>query len=169
MKNKFLIFALFCQFLLISAMFIKGFLPVFLGTEIKVQASTYDPRDLLLGDYVWLDYGVRLDENLSFASSHSAKLLDFRAKSVYISLEDTNQDGIYEFSTQSVQRPDTLFIEAKPLGYGSQVILGIEKYFVPKNKALELEKELLSGKKAIVTLKIYEGKARIIHLNLAKP
>ncbi len=45
----------------------------------------------------------------------------------------------------------------------------IERYFLPQKEAQELEKKLNSNKFiARVTLKVWRGKARIVHLDLEK-
>lgn len=173
MKNKFLIFALLAQFLLIAAMFINAYLPLFLGTEIKLRARGFDPRDLLAGNFVWLDYGARLDENLSKELQLEFMKSGFRLneKDIYISLIDSDKDGIYELGAQSLTKPAGLFLKTKVrLVWGEFELgaLGIEQYFAPKDKALELEKELQRGGSALVRLKIYEGRAKIVDLEPLK-
>ncbi len=47
------------QFALIGAMFAWAYAPIAFGVEVKVIAKGYDPRDLLAGDFVRLDYRVK--------------------------------------------------------------------------------------------------------------
>ncbi|TQR32449.1 hypothetical protein DMB92_04955 [Campylobacter sp. MIT 99-7217] len=154
--SKFLIFALALQFLVIIAMFINAYLPVFFGQELKVRASGFDPRDLLSGNYVLLDYGVHLEEPYSYQGKDT----------YFVELKDEDQDGIYEFSKPSLEKPKNApFIKAKlKNSWPYDLDLGIEKYFAPAQKALELERDLLTNQEAIVTIKIFDGKARIIDL-----
>lgn len=64
LKTKWLFLACALQFILIGAMFVSAYLPIYFGTEVKVIAKGYDPRDLLSGDFVWLDYGVKLKKSM---------------------------------------------------------------------------------------------------------
>lgn len=72
--------------------------------------------------------------------------------------------------------------------WSDTLVIGAEKYFAPKEKALEIERKLnalrsaseipltgnveledeYSGFGALVTLKIYKGKARIVNLEIAE-
>lgn len=65
---------------------------IFFGQEIKIKASGYDPRDIIFGNYILLDYALRPKEN-DFLAPES--------RTFFVSLEDENKDGIYEFSTIS--------------------------------------------------------------------
>ncbi|MGX2983158.1 GDYXXLXY domain-containing protein [Helicobacter sp. 23-1045] len=175
MKNKLLIFAFVAQFLLIGGVFVNAYLPVLLGVEVKVRAFGYDPRDILAGNFVRLDYGLRLSNDESIAMPRKG------IKEIYVSLSDSNNDGIFEFGKKSLQKPkDGLFIKTKQAyKYSSELKIGAEKYFAPKDRALEIERKLreiprnsdeLSQSSgsfiAIATLKIYNGKVRIVDLEI---
>ena len=167
MKNKLLIFAFVAQFLLIGGVFVNAYLPVLLGVEVKVRAFGYDPRDILAGNFVRLNYGLRLSNDESIA---------MQGKEIYISLESSGD--ISKFGKISLQKPkDGLFIKAKQTyKYSSELKIGAEKYFASKERALEIERKLREIPRssdgenqnfiAIATLKIYNGKARIVDLQI---
>lgn len=161
MKHKMLIFTFFLQFALIAVMFINASLPVFFGKEVKVRAYGYDPRDLLAGNFVEIDYGLRIDDN-EFLNSQE----------VFVLLE--NDNGVFKFGKKVLKKPKNgLFIKAKLTSkYGSRLKIGAEKYFATKNRALEIEKKLRNapddadGFGAIATLRVFNGKARIVDLEI---
>lgn len=62
MKHKFLVFAFVAQFALIALVFFNAYLPILFGDEVKLRARGYDPRDILSGNFVRLDYGVSVEE-----------------------------------------------------------------------------------------------------------
>lgn len=158
MKHKILIFGFVVQFLLIGVMFMNAYLPVFFGTQVKVRAFGYDPRDLLAGNFIRLNY------NISFKDEH---LFPHNEKDFFILLDDSDKDGIFEFGEVLSQKPQNkLYVKARYKNYRNLQI-GVEKYFVSKKRAIELEKSLnLAQNTAIVTLKIHKGKARIVGFEL---
>lgn len=166
MKNKLLIVAFVAQCLLIGGVFVEAYLPVLLGVAIKVRALGYDPRDILAGNFVRLDYGLRLSNYESIA---------MRGKEIYVSLESSGD--FFTFDKKSLEKPkDAIFVKAKQTyKYSNELKIGAEKYFASKDRALEIERKLReigdkSSQKfiAIVTLKIYNGKSRIIDLQIAE-
>lgn len=199
MKHKFLVFAFAAQFALIALAFFNGYLPVLLGDEAKVRARGYDPRDILSGNFVRLDYGISVKED--------ELPQDRQIKEFFVLLVDENNDGVFEFSDIVLDEPqNALYIKARRIYEWSDTLtIGAEKYFAPKEKALEIERKLrnlsnnasergtndiaLSGEVvvenekgnvdvkplleneigdfgALVTLKIYKGKVRIVNLEI---
>lgn len=157
MKHKILIFGFVVQFLLIGAMFMNAYLPVLFGMQVKVRAFGYDPRDLLAGNFIKLDYNISLKEEQS---------LFFKERDFFILLDDSDKDGIFEFGEVLLQKPQNkLYVKAKRKYYRT-LHIGVEKHFVSKKRAVEIEKSLNSAQTAIVTLKIHKGKARIVDFEL---
>ena len=79
------------------------------------------------------------------------------------------QNGLYSFDKlyENEKPKEGLFIEAKRT-YGLNLELKyIDKYFATKERALELEKRLLS-EKIIVVARVLNGKARIVGLEAVK-
>ena len=170
MKHKFLIIAFVVQFVLIVLVFLNAYLPLLLGDELRVRARGYDPRDILSGNFVRLDYGIRVKED--------ELPQDRQIKEFFVLLVDENNDEVFEFGKILLDEPQNeLYIKAKRSHRWSDSLeIGAEKYFAPKEKALEIERKLrsLSGDAfdgngrfgALVTLKIYKGKARIVDLKI---
>ncbi|KGI56793.1 GDYXXLXY domain-containing protein [Campylobacter sp. MIT 97-5078] len=162
MKSKSIIFVFILQFALIAVMFINAYMVVFFGTEVKVFARGIDPRDLLTGNYVFLEYEFKKDENITKDFSLSSNKKHF-----YALLKDEDQDGIFTL-TLSDKKPtnNELFIISK---YATDDIyaskFGIERYFLPKKEAEDLEKKL-TKQKALVSLKVFNAQARITNLEL---
>lgn len=180
MKHKFLVFAFVAQFALIALVFFNAYLPILFGDKVKLRARGYDPRDILSGNFVRLDYGVSVEESEFNATQNR--------KNFFVLLVDENADGVFEFGAKFFDVPkDGIYIKAKrPYVWSDTLVIGAEKYFAPKEKALEIERKLnalrsaseipltgnveledeYSGFGALVTLKIYKGKARIVNLEI---
>lgn len=162
LKAKWLLIACGLQFALIGAMFINAYLPIYFGTEVKVIAKGYDPRDLLAGNFVWLDYGAKLEKSM-YAE------IPFNAE-IFVCLEKADK-GNFIFKEILTKPPkNQLYIKTKaPKSYFSRLSLGrnIEKYFATKEKAQEIQNLLAKpNNQAIVTLKVFRGKARIVDLKV---
>ncbi|RDU62550.1 MULTISPECIES: GDYXXLXY domain-containing protein [Helicobacter] len=162
LRTKWLFLACALQFILIGAMFVSAYLPIYFGTEVKVIAKGYDPRDLLSGDFVWLDYGVKLKKSIYAEIPLNAE--------VFVCLERVDK-GNFIFKEILTKPPkNQLYIKTKaPKSYFSRLSLGrnIEKYFTTKEKAQEIQNLLAKpNNQAIVTLKVFRGKARIVDLKV---
>lgn len=170
MKHKFLLIAFVVQFVLIVLVFLNAYLPLLLGDELRVRARGYDPRDILSGNFVRLDYGIRVKED---ELPQGRQIKEF-----FVLLVDENNDEVFEFGKILLDEPQNeLYIKAKRSHRWSDSLeIGAEKYFAPKEKALEIERKLRSLSSdafdgngrfgALVTLKIYKGKARIVDLKI---
>lgn len=160
LKTKWILIACALQFILIGAMFISAYLPLYFGTEVKIIAKGYDPRDLLAGNFVQLEYEEIGLEGRGIPPN----------KEVFVTLKPT-KEGIYIFQEVLTKAPkNQLYIKARISdSYYSRHLNfpKIEKYFAPKDKAQELEKTLSKpNQQAIVTLKILRGEARITDLEV---
>ena len=172
MKHKFLAFAFVAQFALIALVFFNAYLPILFGDEVKLRARGYDPRDILSGNFVRLDYDIRVKEG---ELPQNKQIKEF-----FVMLVDENADGVFEFDAKSFEAPkDGIYIKAKrPYVWTYEFQIGAEKYFAPKEKALEIERKLQNLPRsvrdeswkfcALVTLKIYKGKARIVNLEITE-
>lgn len=156
-KIKWVLIACGLQFALIGAMFINAYLPIYFGTEIKVIAKGYDPRDLLAGDFVWLDYGVELTEETPLNTE------------VFVCLEKVNQESFIAKEILTKPPKNAPYIKAKTPKFRAYRLSfgGIEKYFTTREKAQEIQNLLAKpNNQAMVTLKIFRGKARIVDLKV---
>jgi uncharacterized membrane-anchored protein len=137
------------------------------GTEVKLHTRAVDPRDLLRGDYVTLNYDITL------VASAEAKDLP-REKIVFVELVPKT-DGFYEAvavhrEPVSVAKPGVL-IKGRVLGNfitptisQVRVSYGIEKYFVPQGEGREIEQARNQGKVSVVSAVTPSGRAAIKRL-----
>ncbi len=155
-------FACVLQFALIGAMFAWAYAPIAFGVEVKVIAKGYDPRDLLTGNFVRLDYRVKSPQNF--------RLGDFQ-KGVFVCLKEVESD-LFIFEEVLPKLPkNRLCIKTKPPLYYRDFIplVEIEKYFAPPKEAQTIQDLLANpNNQAIVTLKIFQEKARIMDLKVMK-
>ncbi|RDU68626.1 hypothetical protein CQA62_05855 [Helicobacter cholecystus] len=160
LKIKWPFVACVLQFALIGAMFAWAYAPIAFGVEVKVIAQGYDPKDLLAGDFVRLDYGVKSPPNFN--------LEDF-TQGVFVCLKEA-ESHLFTFDEVLPKLPkNKLCIKIKPPQYHRDFIplVEIEKYFAPKKEAQEIQNLLTNpNNRAIVTLKIFQEKARIIDLKV---
>ncbi len=137
------------------------------GTEVKLHTRAVDPRDLLRGDYVTLNYDIT-----SVASAEAKDLP--REKIVFVELVPKT-DGFYEAVSVHrepvpVAKPGVL-IKGRVIGSfitptSSQVRVsyGIEKYFVPQGEGREIEQARNQGKVSVIAAVTPAGRAAIKRL-----
>lgn len=125
------------------------------GEEILLKVSPSDPRDFLRGDYVSLRYEINT------ASENSDLHGD-----VYIVL-NKNSDETYSIKKITNKKPEnTVFLRGEK--YGKRVTYkGIQQYFVKEGRGRELEKELVKGGLAKISVD-KNGNARIKEIIKAK-
>ncbi|MGH6815880.1 MAG: GDYXXLXY domain-containing protein [Hyphomicrobiaceae bacterium] len=137
------------------------------GREVVLQVLPIDPRDLFRGDYVILNYAI------SNAAIEGKDASDIRYYTpIYVMLAQ-QADGTWQMLRASTDRPETVGADqvvmigkvrhgARPRwGGNSRIAYGIEKFFVPEGKGLELEK-LVREKKITVAIAVgANGKAAL--------
>lgn len=163
MKNKMLkglVAAIVFQFLVLTGMYVKAALPLWFGTEIKVNTVPVDPRSLFRGNYARLRYEFSQIEKSQFSDSEKLR----EGEIVFISLKP-GEKGIYKFSSASLIKPENgIFLQGRVehSRWGSTVRIkyGIEAFFAPKIKALELERKMRNGGIAVLMVSS-DGKARL--------
>lgn len=159
-NTKWLFIACGLQFALIGAMFISAYLPIAFGAEVRVIAKGYDPRDLLAGNYVRLDYGVKIPRNFHSKDSQ---------KEVFACLKEV-EPNLFVFEAVLSKLPkNRLCVKTKlPRRYDTILeVKEIDRYFAPEKEAQKIQKLLSKpDMRAIVTLKIFQGKARIVDLEV---
>src|SRR5699024_4523515 len=106
------------------------------GDRIKLALEPVDPRSILQGDYIQLNYEInQLDEDLNKGK-------------VKIVLRETNKEsdypGCYKQNTKwnkdYHKGPGDIIMNGKGEGYGL-VKYGIESYFIPEDTGSKLEQE----------------------------
>jgi uncharacterized membrane-anchored protein len=132
------------------------------GTEVTLQTRAVDPRDLLRGDYVALNYDISSVPIAGPNDQWTAK----RGATVFVRLTP-NADGYYRaVSVQAdltpVTSPDIL-IQGRVVGT-ARIKYGIESYFVPLGEGRDIEQARNQGKVAICAAVTPTGRAAIKRL-----
>ena len=165
MKNKQLLvltFAVGFQFLVLTGMVISAAMPLWTGTEIRVKTIPVDPRSMFRGNYARLRYEFSSLDNSEFPEQ------DLRiGEVVYVSVL-ANSDNVYEFSKVTIAEPaGGVYLRGRTRSRANQgqtekvsIEFGIEAWFAPKEKALELERSLRHGGIAVLMV-TKGGKARL--------
>ncbi|RSK26762.1 DUF2157 domain-containing protein [Bacillus sp. HMF5848] len=111
------------------------------GVTIKLKLAPIDPRSLLQGDYVRLNYDISTIEDLQHIELHHNQLVE-------IVLQKNKVTGIYQyanvysvngsFNTTYTAQPDDVIITGRYDGWNN-VYYGIETYFVPEGTGLDVQ------------------------------
>jgi uncharacterized membrane-anchored protein len=118
------------------------------GQEVLLKTRPIDPRDLFRGDYVILTYDIsEINTKESLASS-----FDYNER-VYVLL-DIDRNGVGSYYGIQKNKPTgdgVVFIEGRVRSVIHRIIddepvinveYGIESYFVPEGRGLEIERNL---------------------------
>jgi len=164
--------ALLVQAVIGTFMVIDAMEPLRTGTEYTVTVTGVDPRDLMMGQYVQLDYPFSTI-NLAHVDRqiHDNTNLRF-GQVVYVTLSGTSDPQAVRVS---LTKPESgAFIKgsvALPTPVSSQYSLfleyGIESYYADPETAEQLDKQLSQGDSLRVHLRIdSDGDARIERLEV---
>ena len=145
--------AILAQVLVLTGMVVSASVPLWTGEEVRIEVIPRDPRSLFRGNFARLNYGIStIDSNLFPPGFERLR----HGEVVYVRLDTV--DGISRAAGVTLDKPDKgLFIRGR-LQYPNdtadrqRVNYGIDAYFAPKERALELEKELRGGGIAIVMI-----------------
>jgi uncharacterized membrane-anchored protein len=141
------------------------------GTEILLRTAPIDPRDLLRGDYVVLNYDIS-----SVPASTVVGELPKEAGEKVLSVRLQKQpDGFWSIAESSFgnlePKPDTVVLKSQPFQYypveGPQTIrvdYGIERYYVPEGEGQDLEEARSDGQLSIAARVSGSGQAQIRRL-----
>lgn len=140
------------------------------ASRIRLETAPIDPRDLLRGDYIRLNFKVSDIPMSAFDSS------GYRARPgdrVYVSLRPTG--GVYELAAASLWRealpvpPGHLLlagrVEYPRVSQAVHVLYGIERYYVPEGKGtpprgkIEAEVALTKHGRPLLTRIFVDGRA----------
>ena len=165
MKNKIslaIIATISLQFFILVGMYVLSEIPLWTGVEVKMKTVPVDPRSMFRGNYAILTYDMSRVESDFFAED----IKSVRDSEVVYAVLQKNTDGLYELEKIVLNQPDEgVYIKGRTQRGGRTIDTfgikyGIEAFFAPKEKALELERGVRRGK-AIATLMVANGKARI--------
>ncbi|MBJ7405646.1 MAG: GDYXXLXY domain-containing protein [Bradyrhizobium sp.] len=148
------------------------------GVEVTLQTQPVDPRDLLRGDYVVLNYDI----SLVAAGALKGKVADARHPDVFVKLAP-RADGVYQAVSVhaepvTVTAPEVL-IRGRVANYAGScgddrrrfcdklpIKYGLESYFVPEGEGKKLEDARNQQKLRIVAAVLPSGRAAIKRLLL---
>ncbi len=142
----------------IAALWAKNEYQVRNAQEVILKTVPVDPRDLFRGDYVRLRYEIsRLD-----LDSLSPGNTDFKQNGlIFVSLKE--EGDVWRAENASSQKPQKgIFLKGRIRWISNRqadVEYGIESYFVPEGKGLELEEKAAKGELKVVVSVSSSGKA----------
>lgn len=136
------------QVLIMAGVYITASLPLYTGTEIRLETRPVDPRSLFRGNYARLSYDIsRLPE----ADVHAAIPRPRVNEKIYVILVPGDR-GLYGYGGISATRPEGgVFIRGRLERDRSDhqdkypVRYGIEAFFAPPDQARNMEKQLRRG------------------------
>ncbi len=164
-NRRFLYFSFFLQFLLIAGVFINAYSVIWFGEERTVWAKGVDPRDILSGNFIQLDYLLTL-KNGEKTSAFNVSLN--KDKNYFLVFEKKNEN-IFDLILQEEKPQNAVYIEPEKNRFGRLILPNIQRYYVPLEDAKMLERKLNAPNSlAKVTLKVWRGRARIVRFNLEK-
>ena len=143
-----LVAAIAFQLVVLVGMVVNAALPLWTGTEVRVRTVPVDPRSMFRGNYARLGYEFG---TLPEGALRPVEVLR-PGEVVYVGLEPGDGDG-YVFAGASLERPaEGVFLRGRLATVDApyRVRFGIEAFFAPKERALELEKDLRNGGIAIL-------------------
>lgn len=159
-----LVAAVLLQLVILMGMQVNAALPLWTGTEVRVNTMPVDPRSLFRGNYARLGYTFSRFPADSLNEVFSAQ--DIRAgQRIYVSLRQ-DASGIHQPASVSLTKPsEGMFLRGRVAyrhrpGDDLAVRYGIEALFAPKEEALALERRLRDGAVAVLMVSD-DGQARI--------
>jgi len=152
------------QVLILAGEYINSVYPIWFGKEIRLKTIPVDPRSMFRGNYARLNYDIT---NIPLPAINEGK--SFRQHTtIYVSLKE-NDKGLYELAGARLEKPkEGIFIRGR-LQYrhwffdndrSGDIKYGIEAFFAPKERALQLERDLRNGGIAVVMV-ASNGKATL--------
>ena len=146
------------QVLVVVGMVVQAALPLWTGTEVRLKTVPVDPRSMFRGNFARLRYDIsRLPGDLAVDLGQPRI-----GEVVYVSLRPT-ANGLYDLAGVSLEKPNEgVFLRGR-LGSNRapyRVTYGIEAFFAPKDKALQLEQDL-RGEGVAVLMVAESGRAAL--------
>jgi uncharacterized membrane-anchored protein len=180
LRNKeILLFAVVLQLLVLAGMFVKALHPLLTGQEVELMVHSKDPRNLLRGNYVRLNYDFN-QVALDYVKNDIGDPEQYRYGDVLYAELAQYDDGTWYTKGLWKSPPDNgnpyLRTIAQGNAYGNQVYLkaGIEEYFMEKDEAILLD-QLMAARvegevHVTVTVRVTQsGVARIEKINYPEP
>ncbi|MBB4570619.1 putative membrane-anchored protein [Rhizobium leucaenae] len=146
------------------------------GVEVLLKTAPIDPRDLLRGDYVTLNYDISRVPVSTLIGGAPTDSRKNQVLSVRLKKQDDGYWGIVESSFGTLEpKPDTVVLKTLPFDYFSygdspqatiSVTYGIERYYVPEGAGRTIEDARNHDRVAIAARISADGEAHIRSLLL---
>jgi uncharacterized membrane-anchored protein len=149
------------------------------GVEVLLKTAPVDPRDLLRGDYVTLNYDISRVPFSTMVEGPPKMNRNAAILSVRLKKQDDGYWGIVESSFGKLDpKPDTVVLKSLPVDYvfygdatdPQQAIVGvaygIERYYVPEGQGHDIESARNANRVAIAARVSSDGVAHIRSLLL---
>lgn len=152
------------QVLILAGEYLNSVYPIWFGQEIRLKTIPVDPRSMFRGNYARLNYDIT---SVPLPVVNKGEALR-QHTTIYVSLKENDQ-GIYELAGTSLTKPkDGIFMRGRlqsrrwffDSGRNQDIKYGIEAFFAPKERALQLERDLRNGGIAVVMV-ASNGKATL--------
>ncbi|MBC9785214.1 GDYXXLXY domain-containing protein [Heliobacterium chlorum] len=154
------------------------------GQEILLKAEPVDPRHPFMGDYVRLSYNISNIDLRLVSTDIAEENFDYGSK-VYVVVED--QRGLYHavglYQKEPAAAPGQVVLQGRYDGFHDQepsardplaaplekdpvrdgrpkfarIEYGLEEYYLPEGKGLELEQTLREQKNLYARVKVWRG------------
>lgn len=144
------------------------------GVEILLKTAPVDPRDLLRGDYVTLNYDISRVPVATLVGGLPAEDRYNQIVSIRLKKQDDGYWGIVESSFAALEpKPDTVVLKSEPFDYYTsmssdtiRVTYGIERYYVPEGEGRDIEDARNHDRVSIAARVSADGQAHIRSLLL---
>ncbi|MGY5811966.1 GDYXXLXY domain-containing protein [Rhizobium sp. LEGMi198b] len=148
------------------------------GVEVLLKTAPIDPRDLLRGDYVTLNYDISRVPVSTVIGGIPTENRKNQILSVRLKKQDDGYWGIVESSFGALEpKPDTVVLKSLPFDYFAYsdsapshatiwVTYGIERYYVPEGDGRTIEDARNHDRVAIAARVSSDGAAHIRSLLL---
>lgn len=147
---------------------ISNFVVLQLGEKILLETLPVDPRDLLRGDYVVLEYRISNIDS-AFITTEIDEYRKQGGDTVYVSLRKY-EDGISKFSGISLNPPAKgVFLKARIVHRWTDTVrldYGLGAYYVPEGTGRELERAINNGK-VLADVRVLRGRGVIKKLEVS--
>jgi uncharacterized membrane-anchored protein len=147
-----LVLAVVFQVSVLATEYLTSVYPLWTGQEIRLKTVPVDPRSLFRGNYVRLNYEISSIPKEAFHDIEPRQ-----NEVVYVSLK-RNEQGLYVYNGVSLHEPESgLFLRGRiDDGFAwrgnYRIRYGIEAYFLKRDQARQMERDLSDGGVAVVML-----------------
>ncbi|MDR3108762.1 MAG: GDYXXLXY domain-containing protein [Planctomycetaceae bacterium] len=140
------VLAALVQFGMLGAMVANEMYPHRSGTVISVTTIPVDPRDMFRGDYVILRYSF---SNLSTITGGN-RFLNYPAEqTVFVTMRQGGE--LWQPDRVSRNRPkDGVFLRGTVKPYSSEIVYGIESYFVQEGTGKAIEQAMRRDRESVI-------------------